>query len=86
MKSDGELFYGLLIKKHPNDNWGWESLLLFHTRFTNLPFSLASKNEELDRKPGIAANLGNIGNAYMMQRDYPQALENFFKAVKSNET
>jgi class 3 adenylate cyclase len=42
-------------------------------------------NEELGNKPGIAINLGNIGNVYNHLSDYAKALEYFEKALSINE-
>jgi tetratricopeptide (TPR) repeat protein len=38
--------------------------------------------EELGDKSGIAVNLGNIGNVYAGQQDYPKVLEYLTRALK----
>jgi class 3 adenylate cyclase/tetratricopeptide (TPR) repeat protein len=37
-------------------------------------------------KPGMAANLNNIGNIYLAQSDFPKALEYYKKALPINES
>ncbi|MBI4930326.1 MAG: tetratricopeptide repeat protein [Bacteroidetes bacterium] len=48
-------------------------------------FRALKMNEELGNKNRIATDLGNIGNVYHAQTDYPRALNYYFRALKMAE-
>ena len=48
-------------------------------------FKALKMKEELGNKNGIANTLGNIGNVYTEQKDYPKALDYHFKALKMDD-
>ncbi|MBA3665309.1 MAG: tetratricopeptide repeat protein [Bacteroidetes bacterium] len=48
-------------------------------------FKALKLSEELGNKYGMADDLGNIGNVYNLQTDYPRALDYYFRALKIKE-
>ena len=51
----------------------------------NTPAFASTSAKAMADKKAMAATIGNIGNVYVNQGDYPKALEYYFKALKIDE-